>query len=162
LRSAFLAPQITIAQVADAVWREAVSAVAAESPAALIDISEPTEHLEWEIAHLRETGRAFVFIAERERLQSWMAASDDRRARVREWVGEDAVLVYGAGSRAEGRRFRRQLGNALARAAASTERKRSAPLAFRLWVQEFGRSYAYYGFWVLVAVLTSEALGGVL
>lgn len=161
LRASFLAPQITIARVADAVWRPAVCAVAAQSAVTLVDVSEPTANLQWEIEYLHEAGCACVFIGEHERLSAWLAAPNAAAAGVRDLVGNDAVLSYRAGSRAQGRLFRRNLGHALARAVTEKEHPQYTSLGFGFWFREFAKSYAYYGCSFLLAVCAGAVVSGV-
>jgi hypothetical protein len=75
LRPSFLAPQLTLCSVADHLWKDAVSTAASVSAVVLVDISDPTENLRWEIEHLRGADTSCVFIAERQRLESWHIAS---------------------------------------------------------------------------------------
>ena len=100
-------PRMVVAHVADAVWHEAVLAFAAASAVVLVDVSEPTPNLLWEIRALDEHGTRRVLIGRHERLtplDPMLAGALD---------GEE-ILAYGDGRRAMAR-FARALGASLDR-----------------------------------------------
>jgi hypothetical protein len=83
-------PQLVVLRVASSVWRQTVSRFASMSSLALIDVSEPTEHLIWEIDELRTRTRTkCVFICEHRRAEAIASAPsqpfDGHAARLLEW-----------------------------------------------------------------------------
>ena len=66
------APRLVVLRVATAVWQQSVSELAKVTSASIIDISEPTEHLLWELNELDRVcpGRSIV-IGEQERVSRW-------------------------------------------------------------------------------------------
>jgi hypothetical protein len=62
-------PRLVVIRVASRVWREAVTELAARSSLPLVDISEPTEHVLWELEELtKRFGDACVLIGQYERV----------------------------------------------------------------------------------------------
>jgi hypothetical protein len=65
----FFSPKLFVITVNSAVWREAVTGFAQVSAVPLIDVSEPTEHIVWEIEQLtRRFGRHCVVVGQYDRL----------------------------------------------------------------------------------------------
>jgi len=104
-------PRLVVLRVASSVWRQTVSRFASVSSVALIDVSEPTENLVWEIEELTLRARTrCVFICQRERAEQVVAGSlegpfDDQVARLLEL---DEILAYTTDRRGR-RRFARAL-----------------------------------------------------
>jgi hypothetical protein len=104
-------PQLVVLRVASSVWRQTVSRFAGVSSVTLIDVSEPTENLVWEIEELTLRSRTrCVFICQRERAEQVIAGSlegpfDDQVARLLEL---DEILAYTT-DRHGRRRFARAL-----------------------------------------------------
>lgn len=70
-------PRLVVIRVASRVWREAVSQLAALSSLPLIDISEPTEHVLWELDELiRRFGDKCVLIGHYHQVTALAAAHD--------------------------------------------------------------------------------------
>ena len=121
------APRLTVARVADPIWKDVVHAFAEDADLVLVDISQPTEALVWEMETLRELGAACVYIVEED------AAAELERAAVAEesedrtprqggvpdrffsLLGDAPVLAYGPEEdpAAFAARLRVQLDNAL-------------------------------------------------
>lgn len=107
--------RLTVLTVAHPVWRDAVRALAAVVPVVLIDISQPTENLLWEVETLRrQPDTTWVLIGERDHVE---ALADGRMeggptdAAVRQLallLDGETVLAYEDGRRAI-RRFARAL-----------------------------------------------------
>jgi hypothetical protein len=103
-------PQLVVLRVASSVWRQTVSRFASASSLALIDVSEPTENLIWEIEELRDRTRTkSVFICEHRRAEEITSSSsrpfDGHVARLLEL---DEILAY-----TTDRRGRRRFASAL-------------------------------------------------
>jgi hypothetical protein len=103
-------PQLVVLRVASSVWRQTVSRFASMSSLALIDVSEPTEHLIWEIDELRTRTRTkCVFICEHRRAEEIASSPtqpfDGHAARLLEM---EEILAYTTDKRGR-RRFARAL-----------------------------------------------------
>jgi hypothetical protein len=85
--------------VAGQVWQRTVSALAAISAASIIDISEPTEHLLWEIQELeRVSPGRWIVIGEHAQVTRWAEApgpdADMMTKRFASWLNGRTVLAY--------------------------------------------------------------------
>ena len=105
-----LAPRLFVLRVDSGIWHETVSRFARKTSVALIDISEPSEHLLWEVEELTlRTKTPCVFIGEYERVAP---LADDTVRSQRELafpqlallLGQHEVLAYTT-DRAGQRRF---------------------------------------------------------
>jgi hypothetical protein len=67
------APRLVVVRVATAVWHETVSALASVASATIIDVSEPTPNLAWELGELQRIGgrERYIFIGDHERIAHW-------------------------------------------------------------------------------------------
>jgi len=66
------APRLVVLRVATAVWQESVTALARVTSASIIDISEPTEHLLWELETLeRLCANRSIIIGEHASVVRW-------------------------------------------------------------------------------------------
>ena len=109
------APRLVVLRVADQAWRQTVTALAEVTSASIVDISEPTEHLAWELWELERTcpGR-WIAIGEASHVARWAdtpevpydPASLDARFAAR--LGSRQVLAYTT-DRKGMRRFARAL-----------------------------------------------------
>lgn len=100
--SHMMAPQTIIARVDDSLWQQTVSAALDQTPAVLIDVSDPTASLQWEIEQLRKSSHKCVFIAERDHLCLWTERSSgdsEAQSSIMNLVGNDEVLTYSAQSK---------------------------------------------------------------
>jgi hypothetical protein len=71
-----VAPRLTVLTVDEPVWRETVSAFAAKADAVIIDVSDASENLLWEVKEVdRLPGPRPVFIAERDQVDEARLAS---------------------------------------------------------------------------------------
>jgi hypothetical protein len=61
-------PRLVVVRAASHVWQDAVRTLAALAPLRLIDISEPTAHVVWEIEELRRLGGPSVLIGHHDRV----------------------------------------------------------------------------------------------
>jgi hypothetical protein len=77
-------PRLVVLRVATAVWRETVSRFAAACSVSLIDVSEPTEHLIWEIEHLAQARTRCVFIGHYDRVAALATSSNPPEPAVRQ------------------------------------------------------------------------------
>ena len=108
------APRLVVVRVASSVWHQTVSALASVAVATIVDLSEPTENLVWEITELmRLHGQdRCIFIVDHSRIAKDETLDlDDAvglEARVIRLVGDREVLAYTT-DRAGMRRFARAL-----------------------------------------------------
>jgi hypothetical protein len=109
------APRLMVLRVDGSVWQQTVSALAGVTAASVIDVSDPTEHLLWEMDQLERLcpGR-WIIIGEHARLTRWVgedAQSAPRGAvdaRFGQWLEGRDVLAYTTDRRGM-RRFARAL-----------------------------------------------------
>ncbi|MGH9181455.1 MAG: hypothetical protein ACRDY5_07050 [Acidimicrobiales bacterium] len=94
-------PRLVVARVADSVWQPTVLAFAGASAVVLVDVSEASDNLLWELRSLETDGRRRLLIGRQARVEP----IDPRLAE--ELDGEE-VVAYGEGRRAL-RRFARAL-----------------------------------------------------
>ena len=106
-------PRLVVLRVSSHIWRRAVSRVAAVSSVALIDVSEPTDNLLWEIQELMSSRTRCIFICRHDRALEIAAAAsanststfDDDMGRLLEM---EQILAYTT-DRSGRRRFARAL-----------------------------------------------------
>jgi hypothetical protein len=115
------ASRLVVANVADSQWRPTVRAFAGVCDAVIIDVSQPSEHLLWELHAMRAFfGDRWVLVCHRDRVRALteqIGTAAPQRQLATLIDGHD-VLVYGDGS-ADRRRFARTLRRRLALAVAS-------------------------------------------
>ena len=128
------APRLVVLRVQSAIWQQTVSDLARAASATIIDISELTENLTWELSELQRL-RALdrcIFIAENDRIAAWAKAgatgSDALHARVAAVVGDRQVLAYATDRRGM-RRFTRALYGVLLDVTADRALRPSSPLS---------------------------------
>jgi len=112
------APRLIVLKVSDAIWRDVVEELAEEASIALLDVSDPTDHLLWEVGVLQGDVRARMLpIGRRDRVEALVSAAHDSPAgRLRTLLNEETVLVYEPnGGRSGARRFARSLAAAMDR-----------------------------------------------
>lgn len=109
------APRLVVVRVHDAIWRDVVHELARDASVTLVDVSQPTEHLVWEVTLLQEQVRAStVFVGRRDLVEAMARATGDGPAvRLRDLLAGSEVLAYDA---RDTRRFARSLAAALDRA----------------------------------------------
>ena len=72
------APRLVVLRVASEVWRQTVMRLSSAGSLTIIDVSEPTENLLWEIQELTErSGPRCVFVGQSDRVARLTASSDD-------------------------------------------------------------------------------------
>jgi hypothetical protein len=72
------APRLVVLRVASEVWRQTVIRLASTGSLTIIDVSEPTENLVWEIQELTErSGPRCVFVGQSDRVARLTASSED-------------------------------------------------------------------------------------
>ena len=111
------APRLVVLTVSTAFWQETVRKLAAVSSAILIDISEPTENLVWEIRELMgDFGSRFVVVGEYSRVrgleESTTAEPGSPTAQLRSLLDGRQVIGYTTDRRGR-RRFAKALRNTL-------------------------------------------------
>jgi hypothetical protein len=110
------APRLVVLRVASAVWQPTVSALADAASATIIDISELTENIAWELSELQRAGSLdrCIFIGEADRVVlpaeggATPAGAGSLESRVAAVIGDRPVLAY-ATNRKGMRRFTRAL-----------------------------------------------------
>jgi hypothetical protein len=114
----WLSPRLVVMRCADVAWRNLVTTLAQRAELVLIDISDPSEHLIWEIETLRAVqGAKFLLIGDRERVEGLIHGTrvlDARTAQalVSHLTGHK-VLVYEAKRQPAVREFARALRDGL-------------------------------------------------
>jgi hypothetical protein len=105
-------PRLAVARVDSSIWQPVVRRLAAASSALIIDISEPTENLLWEIQTLRtEMGARWILVGEEGHLRRMTDAAQlesSAEARLSRLLDGEQVLAYCA-DRRDLRRFARSL-----------------------------------------------------
>ncbi|GGM37062.1 hypothetical protein ACFFX1_36735 [Dactylosporangium sucinum] len=89
--------RLVVAKVADSVWRATVAGFAVDADAALIDVSDPTGHLLWEIELMTiRVPRPCVFVAERTRADALFSGAPGNAevAELRRLLDGHRVLTY--------------------------------------------------------------------
>jgi hypothetical protein len=83
-------PRMMVLTASTAVWRDVVTALVARATGALVDVSEPTDQVLWEIELLaRNPGVRAVFVVHSDRMSQL-----DQPGRLRELLDGHAVLAY--------------------------------------------------------------------
>ena len=127
-----MAPRALVAKVSDKLWQDCVRSLSERVDAIVIDVSEPTQSLKWEIDHLRRVGLKCVFIAERRHLDAWASAAPAADSNKPDsWVfsalAHDRVLVYEGDLPDGGSTFASSLGQLISDAAIGTEKRQISP-----------------------------------
>jgi len=109
---AIVGPGLAVARVASPIWQPVVQRLATVSSAVLIDVSEPTDNLIWEIETLKPAMRSrWILVGEQERLRRMSASSGKQsapQAKLLQLLDGEQVLAYSS-ERRELRRFARSL-----------------------------------------------------
>jgi hypothetical protein len=125
------APRLVVLLVAHEIWQEAVRRLAATVSAILIDVSEPTENLLWEIRALEvELRSRWVLVGRRDRVETLIQRSEERGAgneivsELRDLLEGERILVYEGDDKAAMKRFAAALHSRLEERADSADRTR--------------------------------------
>jgi hypothetical protein len=165
-RPGLMAPQATIVTVIDRLWRDAIMRLTRYVDLVLVDCSDPSEALVWEVAYLKQSSSVpTVFVAEATRFHAWtgvaQADSQTSGAIMLQALARETILLYthNAQDKQNAARFKRNLGNTLIAAL----RKRTGVVSTTSEVedQRFRRlltSVLYYGSALLVAALTGTVI----
>ena len=108
-----LAPRLVVVGCADAVWQQVVSRLATECQIAIIDVSEPTDHVVWEVETTAALKARAVFVGQRNNVAMLAEATPHAGKaanRLRELLADADVLVYDDRDAASPRRFAKALG----------------------------------------------------
>ena len=107
-----IGPLLVVAKVASSIWQLAVRRLASVSSAVVIDITDPTDNLLWEIETLRpEMGSRWILVGEQEHLRRMTAGRPKQgspQARLLRLLDGEQVLAYPSDKR-DLRRFARSL-----------------------------------------------------
>lgn len=109
------APRLMVMRVATALWKRAVLDLAKASSVVLIDISDPTPNLVWEVETLRDATRSrWLLVGRRDRLEMVAGGGDSAAAaRLAQLLDGEEALAYAGEDRKSMRRFARSLGGRL-------------------------------------------------
>ncbi len=114
-----LAPRLVVLRVAHDIWQETVTRLATVTAVSIIDVSEVTENLAWELSELeRLFGDHYVIIGEYGQVLRWeqppleVPAANSLEFRLREWFEGREIVAYTADA-AGRRRFARTLRSVL-------------------------------------------------
>jgi hypothetical protein len=127
-----LGPRLVVVRVASAIWQRAVYELAGRASIVIVDVSQPSENLVWEIESLRPSSRPrWIFIAHRPRLAALTGSyqpAGSPAARVLAAIDGCDVIAYDT-DHASARRFTRALAGALTGAgrAPSWRRRSGSP-----------------------------------
>lgn len=109
------APRMFVVRAADPVWQCAVRALANHVDAVIIDISDPTENLLWEIRELHRGHNVnWVFVCAADSPVVTPPTADGRMKTLHSLISDEQVIVYAPGE-PQDRRFARSLRNQLDR-----------------------------------------------
>lgn len=89
--------RLVVLRVASSLWQQTVLRLAGLSSVVLIDVSEPTQHLVWEIESLAATHVPCVFIGHHDRVRGLAAQhepADEQTRRVARLLEGEEVLAY--------------------------------------------------------------------
>ncbi|MPV35690.1 hypothetical protein [Georgenia subflava] len=102
-----LAPRLVVLTVATPIWQETVRRLAAAADACLVDVSEPSANVVWELEHLRGLDVPCHFVGERPDLERLARAavdgSDPAAAHIADLLAGREVLAYTTDRRGLGR-----------------------------------------------------------
>lgn len=93
-----IAPRLTVLTVETPWWRDAVREVAKHSSAAVVDVSQPTDNVVWEIEELEHLSVPWVAIGHRPEMLEMSIRCDDAAGRLRELLEGRHVLTYTTGA----------------------------------------------------------------
>lgn len=111
-RRKLFAPRIAVVRVVDELWKDAVAGLAAQADVVLLDISDPSESLQWEVQMLQRLPEVTLLpIGSADRVRALAATGghdhDDRV--VLHHLDRRDVLVYGTDRKAFARELRHML-----------------------------------------------------
>lgn len=108
-------PSLIVVRVSAEVWQETVQRFISDSSVIVVDISEPTESLLWEISRLKPLLKTkCILLGHRTRLREMTAHPREIDRAVCEIIDGHDVLVYSSHSAKSERRFAKALRNRLA------------------------------------------------
>jgi hypothetical protein len=116
---AIIAPRLVVLRVSSSIWQYAVRRLAAQSAAIIIDVSEPTSNLFWEIDELNDKYDArFVVVGEYSRVEmirrrEEIRTGDELTATLSRLLDGKKVIAYQTHKRGGMRRFSWALRNRL-------------------------------------------------
>jgi hypothetical protein len=87
---------LTVIRVSSSVWQAAVKRLGELSSTILVDVSDPTENLVWEIDSMKKARKRFVVICEFRRVQDIVGAtpSSGLHGRLAALLRDERVLTY--------------------------------------------------------------------
>ena len=161
-RSILMSGHSTIVSVSTTLWHDAVSTAMLEADVVVIDVSEPSDSIAWEVEQARTLGCRTLLIGSLTALESWVSTEDgttqegaivaepSAALRFRAAIGDEPVLAYVSKNDESHRRFRDNLGDALADLT-GTVRSTHAYEPWSGW-QDRIADMAFYGALLLVVV----------
>ncbi|KDR24777.1 hypothetical protein BG60_34105 [Caballeronia zhejiangensis] len=113
-RPTFLGLQSTIVQVDSTIWRETVGLLLSYCNVIVVDVTELTDALSWELSQLETTQTPFVLILESEGVSSDTASSASTNNAIRDtYVSRFGAVRYSRASKRSLEEFRQELRSAL-------------------------------------------------
>ena len=115
-RPRLFAPSVTVVTVANAIWQDVVSTAITRCEVVLVDVSAPTEALNWELESVTQlTTKPSILIADADSWSSWAKDPnmDPILARTRALIGERRVIKYTSASAVAQKRFFKELADAM-------------------------------------------------
>jgi len=150
-RPAIGARQATVVAVSTELWQPTVRALVGQSHAVVVDVSEETENLAWELNALAEDGvNPTLIAAEGSRTGPWTEWPALLRDRAH------PPLLYKLGDQGALKSFRRQLRLTLFRTAVWT---RHRPLAWPVHVRRLAEGSAFFALALAVSAGSAWAIG---
>jgi len=119
MRPALMAPQATIVKCVDDMWTHAVRSLGSETDAVLLDISEPSPNLEWEVRVIIQCRLPHLFMAETRQFATWARASSTAHSispsisSLHALLKNETILLYDVETDQNGKMFRFNLDRAL-------------------------------------------------
>jgi len=107
-----LEPQATVVEVSDGLWKEAVCVGLKKSDYILVDVSQATENLLWELEGvLRENSHRVLFTAEENLFANWTGSptASPTEVRAHALLSGREVLGYAGSRRLDRKRYRRTI-----------------------------------------------------
>ena len=157
---AIAAPQATVLSVDDRMWQRTVEEIVGDGSAVLIDVSEPTSNLVWEIETvLRDAPTRTVFVGDRAVVTRWSedaakAADSESARRIQMLLQGRPILTYDVADRKGRRSFRRSLMRALDNVALVRRARPSASPAIGRW-RRVASALSVVGLYLLAPVLAT-------
>jgi hypothetical protein len=161
-RPGYMAPQSTIVSCSGELWQTAVSQIGRGLRNIIVDLSEPSPNIAWEIECLRAKGCTLTYIAEEFKITAWSAGTQvaydgpSVEEDVARLVGSDPVLLYSLSDKDRTSHFSSGIRNAIGACAVQNGRPRRSRVGWLPRTLPWLRSA---GFYLLSMILADEIAG---